>query len=106
MAKRRAKRSAKKGMRKAITKRGKVGKGATMSTVISKLNAMESRVDVLEHNDAATYGLLTGMVNASRKARGVAPIKHLPGFVTPRLYRGGYGLAPAAKALGSGKRKR
>lgn len=54
-----------------------------VSAVIAKL---EQRVEVLEHNDGATYGLLLGMANASRTHHGKAPIKALPGFVMPRMY--------------------
>lgn len=99
-----AKKGAKKrGARRAITKAGKVRIHARSSSIAKALNRLESRVDVLEKNDAATYGLLLGMANTSRASNGVAPIKHLPGFVTPRLYNGGYGMAPAKKALGSGR---
>lgn len=104
-AKRRAKKKgAKKGARsKAITKAGKVKVHAKASSIAKALNRLESRVDVLEKNDAATYTLLLGMANSSRKHHGHKPIKSLPGFVKPRLYGGGYGMGAATKALGSGK---
>lgn len=93
------KRGRKKGARRgAVTKAGKVRKSARSSTIAAALNRLESRVDVLEKNDSATYSFLLGMANMSRKANGVAPIKSLPGFVTPRLFRGGYGHSPM-KAL-------
>ena len=104
-AKRRAKKKgAKKGARsKAITKAGKVKVHAKAASIAKALNRLESRVDVLEKNDAATYTLLLGMANSSRKHHGHKPIKALPGFVKPRLYGGGYGMSAASKALGSGK---
>ncbi len=104
-AKKRAKkRSAKKGARsKAITKAGKVKVHAKASSIAKALNRLESRVDTLEKNDAATYTLLLGMANSSRKHHGHKPIKSLPGFVKPRLYGGGYGMGAATKALGPGK---
>lgn len=89
--------------RRKGTRGGKVSAGASMAAVKAALNAMETRVDKLEHNDAATYGLLLGMANQSRAHHGRGMISSLPGFVTPRLYRGGLGMGPAAKALGSGK---
>jgi len=89
--------------RKGVTRAGKVSMGAGMGAVKAALNAIESRVDKLEHNDAATYGLLLGMANQSRVHHGHGTISSLPGFVTPRLYRGaGLGMGAAAKALGSG----
>lgn len=104
-AKRRTKKkSAKKGARsKAVTKAGKVRVHAKAASIAKALNRLESRVDVLEKNDAATYTLLLGMANSSRKHHGHKPIKALPGFVKPRLYSGGYGMSAATKALGSGK---
>lgn len=102
--KRRAKKSAKKGARsKAITKAGKVRVHAKASSIATALNRLESRVDLLEKNDAATYTLLLGMANSSRKHHGHKPIKSLPGFVKPRLYGGGYGMGAATKSLGPGK---
>lgn len=89
--------------RKGVSRAGKVSMGAGMGAVKAALNAIESRVDKLEHNDAATYGLLLGMANQSRAHHGRGMISSLPGFVTPRLYRGGLGMSPASKALGSGK---
>jgi hypothetical protein len=105
-AKRRTKkRSAKKSTKKsrAITKAGKVKVHAKAASIAKALNRLESRVDLLEKNDAATYTLLLGMANSSRKHHGHKPIKSLPGFVKPRLYGGGYGMGAATKALGSGK---
>lgn len=89
----------KRGARKGVTKAGKVRTSARSSTIAAALNRLESRVDVLEKNDSATFGLLLGMANHSRKQQGLAAVKTLPGFVKPRLYRGGYS---AAKVLGSG----
>lgn len=103
-AKKGAKKGARKGRRRSTSKAGKVARGASSKTIAAALNRIESRVDKLEHNDAATYTLLLGMANSSRKHHGHKPIKSLPGFVTPRLYRGGFGTGAATKALGSGKR--
>lgn len=100
------KRGAKRGATKksrAITKAGKVKVHAKASSIAKALNRLESRVDLLEKNDAATYTLLLGMANSSRKHHGHKPIKALPGFVKPRLYGGGYGMGAATKALGPGK---
>lgn len=99
-----SKRGAKRGARsRAITKAGKVRVHAKASSIAKALNRLESRVDLLERNDAATYTLLLGMANSSRKHHGHKPIKALPGFVKPRLYGGGFGMGAAHKALGSGK---
>lgn len=105
--KRTKKRSAKKGVKKsakkrAITKAGKVRVHAKAANIAKALNRLESRVDLLEKNDAATYTLLLGMANSSREKHGHKAIKALPGFVKPRLYGGGYGMGAAKKALGSG----
>jgi len=97
-----AKKGARKGSRRGITRAGKVRAGAPMSKIAAALNSLESRVDKLEVNDAATYGLLLGMANESRKRHGRKTISHLPGFVTPRLYRGGLGMRSQRKALGAG----
>lgn len=86
-----AKKGKRKGARKGVTKSGKVRKGARSSTIAAALNRIESRVDVLEKNDAATFDLLLGMANHSRRGQGMPAVKTLPGFVKPRLYRGGYG---------------
>jgi hypothetical protein len=92
---------AKRGARKGVTKAGKVRVSARSSTIAKALNRLESRVDLLEKNDAATYGFLLGMTNMHRKSNGASPIKSLPGFAKPRLYGGGYGTRPM-KALGAG----
>ena len=95
----------KKARKRGVTRAGKVSMGAGMGAVKAALNAIESRVDKLEHNDAATYGLLLGMANQSRVHHGHGTISSLPGFVMPRLYRGaGLGMGQAAKALGSGSK--
>lgn len=101
-AKKGAKKGARKGRKRSSSKAGKVARGAGTKALAAALNRIESRVDRLEHNDAATYGLLLGMANTSRKHHGHKPIKSLPGFVMPRLYRGGLGMGAAHKALGSG----
>jgi hypothetical protein len=91
-----------KGARRGVTRAGKVRAGAPMSKIAAALNSLESRVDKLEVNDAATYGLLLGMANESRKRHGRKTISSLPGFVTPRLYRGGLGMGQQRRALGAG----
>lgn len=91
----------KRGRRRRRMSAGKVSTGASSAAIAAALNRLESRVDTLEHNDAATYGLLLGMVNTSRKHHGKATIKSLPGFVAPRLY--GQAGTSAKRALGKGR---
>ena len=88
-------------MRSYKSRGGKVRTGSGTAAIAAALNRIESRVDRLEHNDAATYGLLLGMANASRKHHGHKPIKALPGFVQPRLYGERSGAQTARKVLGS-----
>lgn len=99
---RKAPRRVKRGARRGVTRAGKVRAGASASKIAAALNSLESRVDKLEVNDAATYGLLLGMANESRQRHGRKTLSSLPGFVTPRLYRGGLGLGMQRKALGAG----
>lgn len=98
-AKKSAKKSAKKGARRG-TAAGKVKGKLSLSKLAKVVNAMESRVDVLEKNDGANQALWLGMINSSRKRNGQGAISSLPGFAKPRLFKGGYGKR--VKALASG----
>ena len=102
-----AKKAAHKGPKKSRAKKGAHAKKGgklkghlTLTKVAEAVNRMETRVDTLEHNDAANQRLWLGMINEGRRRAGRKGISSLPGFAKPRLYSGGYG---SRKSLGAGR---
>ena len=83
--------TAKKARAKKGTAKKARAKGEGKGTVAARLNTLEKRVYGLEVSEAQHHRILSGMVNAWRRSKGLKVYKDgkLPGLRTPRLYSSG-----------------